>query len=83
MRNKREIEILTNACFSPLKHADGLMSVEHSIKSNSSQAITSENKAVIMLDCPGDRSTAFDMQIVEPFFECCHNLLIPVAINTP
>ena len=32
MRNKREIEILTNPYFSALNHAEGLMSVEQSIK---------------------------------------------------
>ena len=49
MRNKRDIEMLTNACFSTLNHAEELMSVEQSIKSKTSQAITAENKAVIML----------------------------------
>ena len=44
------------------------MSVEQNIKSKTSQAITSENKAVIMLGCPGNRSNAFDMQIAEPLF---------------
>ena len=58
------------------------MSVEQSIKSKMAQAITSENKAVIMLDHPGNRSNEFDMQIAEPMFEFCHSLLIPVAINT-
>ena len=58
------------------------MSVEQSIKSKTSQAITSENKAVVMLDCAGNRSNAFDMQIAETRFEFCHSLPIPVAINT-
>ena len=68
MRNKREIEILTNACFSALNHTEGLMSVKQSIKSKTAQAITSENKAVIMLDCPGNRSNAFDLQMAELMF---------------
>ena len=33
IRNKWEFEILTNACFSALSHADGFMSVEQSTKS--------------------------------------------------
>ena len=82
MRNKREIEILTNSCFLALNHTEGLMSVEQSLKSKLAQAITSENKAVVMLDRPRNRSNAFDMQIAEPMFEFCHSLLIPVAINT-
>ena len=77
MRNKREIEILKNV-FSALNHVKGLMSVEQSIKSKTSQAITSENKAVIMLDDPGNGSNEFVMQITEPLFQ-----LIPLAINTP
>ena len=36
MRNKREIEILTNACFSALNHAKGSISVEQCIKSKTS-----------------------------------------------
>ena len=32
MRNKREIEVLTNACFLVLNHAEEIMSVEQSIK---------------------------------------------------
>ena len=83
MRNNRDIEILTNTCFSELNHAKGLMSVDQSIKSKTSQEITSENKAVIILDHPGKRSNAFDMQIAEPLFHFCHRLLIPVAINNP
>ena len=46
-----------------LNHAKRLMGVEQSIKSKISQAITSEDKAVVMLDCPGNRSNAFDMQV--------------------
>ena len=42
MRNKRDIEILMNACFSALNDAKGLMSVEQSIKSKTSQGITSD-----------------------------------------
>ena len=76
------IEILTNGCFSALNHAEGLMSVEQSIKPKLSHAITSENKAVIMLDRPRNRSNAFDMQIAHSFFEFCHSLTIPVAFNT-
>ena len=52
MRNKREIEILTNACFSAIDHAEGLMSVEQSIKSKSSKVISSQKKAIIMLHHP-------------------------------
>ena len=63
MRNKSEIEILTNAYFLALNCTEGLMSVKQSIKSKTLQAIISESKAVIMLDCPGNRSNAFDMQI--------------------
>ena len=47
---KGTIEMLTNACFSALNHAKKLMSVEQSIKSKTSKVITSENKAVIMLE---------------------------------
>ena len=43
MRNKWEIEIWINACFSALNHAKRLMSVEQSIKSTTSQAIFYEN----------------------------------------
>ena len=35
-----------------------------------------------MLDRPGNRSNAFDMQLAEPMFEFCHSLPNPVAINT-
>ena len=68
MRKKREIEILTNACFLALNYTEGLMSVEQSIKSKTAQAITSENKVVAMQDHPGNRSNAFDMQIEETTF---------------
>ena len=68
MWNIREIETLTDACFLALNHTEGLMSVEQSIKSKMGQAITSENKAVIMLDCPGNRSNSFDIQTAEPMF---------------
>ena len=83
MKNKRDIEMLTNACFSALNHAEVLMSVEQSIISKTSQIIFSENKAVIILDCPWNISKAFDMQIAEQLFQFPHSLLIPVAINTP
>ena len=82
MRNKREIKILTNACYLALNHTEGLISVEKCIKSKTAQAITTENKAAIMLDCSGNRSNSFDMQRAEPMFEFCHSLLIPVAINS-
>ena len=82
MRNKREIEILTNVWFLALNNAERLMSIEESIKSKTSQANTSENRVVVMLDHPGNRSNAFDMQIAEPMFEFCHSLLIPITINT-
>ena len=81
MTNKRKIEILTNACFFALSHTEELVSVEQSIKSKTAQAMTSENKTVVMMDCLGNRSNAFDMQIAEPMFEYHHSLLIPVAIN--
>ena len=58
------------------------MSVEQSIKSKMVPAITSENKAVAMLDHPRNRSNAFVMKIAEQMFEFCHSLLKPVAINT-
>ena len=58
------------------------MSVEQSIKLKMAQAIISENKAVIRLDHSEHRLNAFDVQIVEQMFECCHSLPIPVAINT-
>ena len=58
------------------------MSVKQSIKWKILQAITSENKAVIMLDDPGHRTNAFDIQIAEPMFRVCHSLPLPVAINT-
>ena len=83
MRNKRDIEMLKNACFSALNHAESLMEVEQRIKSKTSQVIFPENKAVIMLDCPGNRSKAFNMEEAEPTFQFPQSLLIPIAINTP
>ena len=68
MWNKRDIEILINASFSALNHAEGLMSVKQSINSKTSQAITAENKAVNMLDHPGSRTKEFDIQTAEPLF---------------
>ena len=59
------------------------MSVEQSIKSKASQASIYENKAVIMLDCPVNRSNAFDVRLAEPLFEFSLCLLIPVVINIP
>ena len=56
MRNKRHIEILTNASFSALNLAEELMSVEQNIKSKTSQAVASKNKAVIMPDHPGKKT---------------------------
>ena len=38
------------------------MSGEQGIKSKTSKVITSENKAVIKLDHPGNRSKSFDME---------------------
>ena len=57
------------------------MSVEQSIKSITLHAIISENKAVVMLDCPENRSNAFDMHIAEATFDFCHNLPVYFAIN--
>ena len=71
MRNKRDVEMLTNACFSALNHAEGLMSSEQSIKSKTSKINTLENKAVIVLDQPGNRSRAFDIKK-----SYCFNFLI-------
>ena len=82
-RTKRDFEIFTNAYFLSLNHVEGLMSVEQSIKSKTSQAIISENNAVIMLNCPGNRSNALNMQKAEPLFQFCHTLPTSVAINTP
>ena len=82
MRNKGEIEMLTNACFLAINHTEGLMNVEQSIKSKMAQAITSENKAVVILDHPRNRSKAFDIQIAEPMFEFHISLPITVAIDT-
>ena len=76
MRNKREIQILTNACFLVLNHSEWLMSVEQSIKSKMAQVITSENKAVIILNRLGNRSTAFDLE------KSRANVWIPLAIKT-
>ena len=59
------------------------MNVDQSIKSKLSQIIYSENKAVIMLDHPGNRSNAFDMLIEERLLQFCHSLWILIAINTP
>ena len=42
------------------------MSVEQSIELKTSIVISSENKAVIMLDCPRIRSKACDMKKAEP-----------------
>ena len=69
MRNKKKIEILTNACFLALIHMEGLMSVEQNIKLKRAQANTSENKAIVMLDRPTYISDAFDVQIAEPMLE--------------
>ena len=68
--------------FLALFHAQELMSAEQSIKSKKSQVMTSENDVMILYD-PGNRSTAFDMQMAEPLYQFCHRLLIPIAINTP
>ena len=69
MRNKRDIQILTNACFfSAPNHAEGLMSIEQSNKSETSQAITSKNNAVMILVCHGNIFNAFDMQTPKPLF---------------
>ena len=58
--------------FLALIHTEGLMSVKQIIASKMAQATTSENKAVIMLDHPRNRSNAFDMLIAEPMFEFCN-----------
>ena len=58
------------------------MTVEQRIKSKTSQTITSENKAVVMLDHSGNRSNAFGMKIAEKMFEFRHTLPIPASINT-
>ena len=68
MTNNRKIYILMNLCSSALNHKEWLMSVEQSIKFKISQAIISENKAVIMLHHPGNRSNTFDVQIAELLF---------------
>ena len=72
MTNKRKIEILTNACFFAFSHTEELVSVEQSIKSKTAQAMTSENKTVVMMDCLGNRSNSFDMQIADTMFDFCH-----------
>ena len=82
MMNKKKKGKLTNSCFLALNHTEELMSVKQSMKSKIAQVITTENKAVIMLDHLGKISIAFNIQIAEPMFEFCHSLLIPVAINT-
>ena len=74
--------MLINACSPALNHEEGLMSVEQSIKSKTSQVISSENKVDKMLDHPGNRFKVFDMQITESFFPFSHSLLNSVAINT-
>ena len=58
------------------------MSVEQNIKSKFSQAITSENKAVIMLDCLGNRSIAFDMQTADPMlhFDLVYQFQLPSTL---
>ena len=68
--------------FSALNHAEGLVNVEQSIESKTIQVITSEKKAVVMLDHSGNRSNAFDIQIAEPMFEFSHSLPFIVAVNT-
>ena len=75
--------MLTNACFLALNHTDGLVSVEESTNSKSLKVITSENKAVIMLDDYGKRSKEFDMDEAEPSCQIAHCLPIPVAANIP
>ena len=74
LRNKRDIQMLINACFSALYHGDGLMSVEQSIKSKVLKEFTSKNKAVTMLHHPRNRSKAFDMEKTEPSFQIPHSL---------
>ena len=81
MKNKRHIEMLTNAYFAAFNHAEGLVRVEQSIKSKTSKVISSKNKAVTMLDCSGNRSNTFDMHIADPLFQFSH--ILPVVINTP
>ena len=48
MRNKREMVILTHACFSALNPEKRLMSVKQSIKSYTSQVISPKNKVVVL-----------------------------------
>ena len=76
MMDTRNIEILTNACFQHLimQRAIWVHQIEIIL-------IFSENKAVIMLDCSGNRSKPLIMQIAKPLFEFPHILLIPVVIN--
>ena len=71
-RNKKENKMSTNACFSSLNHAEWLRSVEQSMNTIILKVITSENKAVIAFDHPGNRSMAFDIQIAEPSFQFPH-----------
>ena len=59
------------------------MSVEQSMKTKTSKAATSENKAVIMFDHPGNISKEFDMQIAKLSFQFPHSLPIPPEINNP
>ena len=75
--------MLTNACFSAQNNAEGLMSVEQSIKSIISKVISSKNKGVIMLHHHGNRSKIFDMKIAEPSFHFPYSLPTQVAISTP
>ena len=44
IRNKRDIEIMTNACFSALNHAEGLMKVEQRIELKTSQVVSTESR---------------------------------------
>ena len=38
---------MTNTSFSAVNHVEGLVSVDHGIESKTTQAITSENEAVV------------------------------------
>ena len=55
---------------------------EKKIKSETSTLITCENKVAIMLDFPGNRSKAFDIDEKEPTFQFSLSLRILIAINT-
>ena len=83
MRNTRDVEMLTNSCFSTLTHPEGLMSTEQSNNSKATILSTSKSKLVIMLDHLENTSKTFDIEEAEPTLHIYQSFSIYITINTP